>query len=742
MVNRLKNLFRGFWKYKYRDYFLLFFCSLSSLWLLIFYFFSWEEFSFFYAYQNLDYYDTVFNSHGFSNHPLLRYLSILFKFFGYNPIPYNILSLLTFFLLNLSVYFFVKEVFNFKNRDSLFTGLLSAAGYFGVGTYTTDTFSGFVGGFGIIFELLTIIFFDKLIKKISIKYLIFFIISYLISVAYFIDRNYFLFGLLIILMIFRESKMLKFFVLSIFIISPLFLFVGNHAWNLTTVIPHINIRIYDYLSSLFGNVGYVFIPSLIFPNQNLIVILGVIISMISVVNKETRLLFLFLAFSIGAQLIAILINSQYFAIWLSDNHFQSSFIIFSIPIIVILLRRKPAIISVIILFTIFLSNIEVYHQLITHSNGLRYFYETIQKQVPKRDRKAVILIYSKIPKPIDPFIHLPEISGEVYLAGFYNKNVNDLYTTQDFKDTLSYLRKNNLTSENVFVFTYAAYNLHNVTQDFRRILNNDKTLFLDSSHQEELVGLVPMEVKFSNPKSLIKRNLLVSGNSKLDDFYNWHEKILITTIPEQPYGDRKKEYLLDNDFETTWIPNHWESPVSIILKLPEKKLITKVVWSVSRTNSWPFRTPTDYKFLVSEDGNVWNEVTKVKNGEKLLTNQYRLESFDYPRPVGYVRFEVYKTLEGYFPAVDEMQVIPSDIASIDYNIINNFIEGKLQKICLQWKTNDDIEFRASRQICQTSDNQEKVINIEPRIEKVTGFRVVDKNNKPLEVKQFRVKYLF
>src|SRR3989344_3528651 len=124
----------------------IFIVSVLAIWQLYFYFFSWEEFSFFYAYQNPSEMEMVFGAHGYANHPMLRQLKFLFEIFGYNPVPYNIINIIIFFLLSLTVYFFSFTVGGLSRKEGLFAGLLFAAGYFGIGTFTTDTYSGINGG--------------------------------------------------------------------------------------------------------------------------------------------------------------------------------------------------------------------------------------------------------------------------------------------------------------------------------------------------------------------------------------------------------------------------------------------------------------------------------------------------------------------------------------------------------------------------------------------------------------------
>ena len=714
--------------------------SFLSLWLLLFYFFSWEEFSFFYAYQDPEAYKVVFDSHGFLNHPLLRHLGFLFYLFDYNPVPYNILSILTFSLLSITVYLFSKSTLNLDKNTAFFSGLIFAAGYYGVGTFITNTYSGYNGGFGLILLLLSMILFNKLIRKFKLVYLLSFILIYLLSIILFSARTFMLPGLLVVLLIFRVRNLFIIFISSILLFLPLFIFLQYQQGVLESSLTRIDFSYYDYFKSISGNIGHTFFPSMILRNESIAIFLGFAISVACLVKKEARLPFLLTAVSIAVMLIALLVNSQYFMIWLSDNHDVSSFMIFAAPTIAILLKRHSKFLTILVIFIVILSNIEVYNQLQNHSNRLRYFYETIQKLVPRTESKQVILIYSKYPKPLDPFIHLPEIPGEYYVPGFYHKKASDMLVTQDYYQALDFINSSKISKNDIYVLTFANNDLKDSSNEFREILfnKNDAQTFIQFENLN-LSGLVPLEIEM--PISLPNQEL--PKDPELQNYYNWDNRITVETIPDKPLGDRKKEYLLDNDFETTWIPGNWESPVEIILKLSQPKVIEKIVWSSSRTNPWVQRIPTDYNFLISSDGINWKKVTEVKKGQKLLKNDFRVEEINSNEQTSFVKMEIYKTAEGGLPALDDIQILPEEIANVNYNTINDFFRSRIQKVCLQWTTNDDSEFRNQRQACvDVVEGNKTKIKIEPRIEKVTGFRIVDKDNKKIDVSNLSIKYTF
>lgn len=738
-MNKLDLLIKSIAEDKAKSLLAIFAISILSSWLLLFYFFSWEEFSFFYAYQDPEAYKVVFNSHGFLNHPLLRYLGFLFYLFGYNPIPYNILSILTFSLLSIAVYFFSKNTFSLDKRTALFSSLIFAAGYYGIGTFITDTYSGYNGGFGIIFLLLAIIIFNKLIHKFKLTYLLLFILVYFLAIIIFSARTFILPGLLTILLVFRVRNWIKIFFISLALFLPLFIFLNYQQGVLESSLPRINISLFDYAKSLFGNIGYTFFPSIIFDNQTSAILLGILITAVSLIKRETRLPLLLTAASVAAMLVAMLINSQYFSIWTSDNHYMSSFMVFAAPTIAILLKKNPRVLITLIFFIVILSNIEIYKQLQNHSNRLRYFYETIQKIVPRANGKQAVLIYSKYPKPLDPFIHLPEIPSEYYVPGFYHKSASDMFVTQDYYQAIDFINKNKIDKDMVYLLTLADNDLKDVSGQFREIFSKkgDGAQVLKELENLNISGLTPLEIEIPLELPLSSQ----SANPGLDNFYKWHKGINVKTIPDKPHGDRKKEYLLDNDFETTWIPDNWQSPVSIILNLPESKIIDRIIWSSSRTNPWPQRNPVEYKFLVSNDGINWETARAIEGAGELLKGQYRTEEINSRRNVSFVRMDIYKTAQGALPSIDDFLVIPEELKGTDNEEINKFINDQIQKVCLRWTTNDDSEYRASRQECVQTGNLPLAIQIEPRIEKITGFRVVDKNSKVLKVNSLKLKFI-
>lgn len=724
-------------------YYIIPFISFLSLWLILFYFFSWEEFAFFYAYQNPEIADTIFKTPGYSNHPILPYLKILFNLFGYNPIPYNILSILIFCLLSIGVFFFSKIVLSLDKKSALYSALIFASGYFGVGTFTTDTYSGFTGGLGVLFVLINLILFKLLIKGFSLPKLLLLILTYLVCIKLFTSRSFALPALYSLIMLFQTRSLFRSLLIGVFSILPIILLFSTQTTQFASAIPHISIKFTDFIESLLANIAHSFVPSLFIKEKAISVLLGLGFMLVSLYKKETKLPILLLVGTLGAQLLAIIVNSQYFSIWQSPNHYFTSLTIFSAPMLAILLKKRQWLMITIIIGLVILSNYQIYTELQNRSNNLRYFYETVQKYVPKRERKTVVLVYTKEPRPLDPFITLPYFSGEIYLPGFYHKKAVDMMVTQSFSDALEYIHKNDLKPEDIYVFTYALYNLKDVSADFWKYLSNNSLEKNSGSIENiEIIGLIPLKVSFNVPSQSFSAQNAEGDNNRLGDFWNWHKNIKITTNPEKPFGDRKKEYLLDSDFETTWIPSQWENPVGLTFTLPSKKAVSRLIWSVSRTSSWPARTPTDYRILISEDGQNWQTVVNISNGNKLLTNEYKVEEINSDLPVFFVRFEIYKTLEGSLPAIDDIQIIPKSLDDYNYQTIENYIAEENRKVCLQWKTNDDAEFRFQRQVCSNTltNSGKNLIEIEPRIEKILGFRVVDDKQKVLKVDNFEITH--
>src|SRR3989344_5634532 len=321
-----------------KPYFLISLTSIASLWLLLFYFFSWEEFSFFYAYQNPAESAVVFKAPGFANHPDMPYLKFIFDAFGYNPYPYNIISIIIFCLLSITVYFFSITVGKLSKKQGLFAGLLFAAGYYGIGTFITNTFSGINGGVGLILSLLSIICFRNLLAKTNLINLQVFLLSYLLAIGLFPARSYFLPGLLAFYYLFTSKKIVKAILIGGILLLPVAFFLSRQVGVYTGSLLHIDFKITDLLRSLFGNIGNTFFPSIVTKKEIIAISLGLLISVISLWRKDTRMLFIFLLISLTGQLFAVIVNSQYFSIWQSDNHFLSSFTIFSSVIIAILLK--------------------------------------------------------------------------------------------------------------------------------------------------------------------------------------------------------------------------------------------------------------------------------------------------------------------------------------------------------------------------------------------------------------------
>lgn len=728
---------------KHRIVLLIPLVSILSLWQLIFFFFSWEEFAFFYAYQFPEVADQIFKTPGYSNHPILPYLKVLFYFFGYNPLPYNILALLVFFILSASVFFFARIVFSLNKRTSLISALIFAAGYFGVGTFTTNTYSAYTGGLGMLSVVVNLIALKLLVKRFSLKRLFLFLFSYLVCIKLFTSRSFSLPALYSIIVFFETKSFFRSFLAGFLSVLPIAISFSTQTTQLASALPHIGFKVIDFFKAMLGNIAHAFIPSIFLKSNIFSVTVGFIILAITLFKRETRLPVLLLIAALGAQILAVIVNWQYFSIWQSPNHYFTSLAIFSSPILAILFKDKKFVVVLIIFGLIILSNYQIYTELQEHSNNLRYFYETVQKYVPEREHKTAVLVYTKEPRPLDPFITLPYFSGEIYLPGFYGRKASDMKVSQSFQDSVDFLRANNLSPDDLYVFTYALNNLQDVSKQAREVLEKKDPVEAHTSIENlHISGLAPLKISFNTREKVGQVDVSSDRSQTLNDFFKWHKKITVSTIPEKPFSDRKVEYLIDNDFETTWIPENWTSPVQVILKLPEKTIINRVVWSVSRTSSWPARTPVEYNISVSDDGQNWRIVKAVKNGGKLLTNEYKVEELNSETPASLIKFEIFKTAEGALPAIDDIQLIPQGLSDLSYEEIQNFIESTKNKVCLQWKTNDDPEFRFQRQACSlnVSGNGKYVIEIEPRIEEVKGFRVVDKDNKAIDVEDFEIIY--
>lgn len=727
----------------FKNLLIIFLVSFSSLWLLLFYFFSWEEFSFFYAYQNPDFAKEVFNAHGFSYHRIFPHLGFLFHLFDYNPLPYNILSLLIFGILSSLVYYFSKEVLELNKKTALFAGLIFAAGYFGMGTFITDTYSGFDGGIGTSLTLICLIVFDSILKKIRMWNLLLLIIFYGLAIYFFPTRTYSLPFLFFIIAFFKLKNITLSLLIGFLSLLPIYLSLHSQVGMYTNLVSHTDFKIKDFLKSLFENISNLFIPSLILKDGLIKILFGLMLFVLFLIKKDTRLVFLLLLVSLIGHLLVQVIAYQYFATWESWNHFHTSFVIFGAPTTAIILKKWPKLLTVLIVFTIILSNIQAWSNLNNHSSLLRYFYEGIQKEIPNRDRKTAVVVFTKEPRPLSPFIHLPTVSPEVYLPGFYHKKAADLKVVQSYQEAEEYLNTNKLTSDDLFVFIYSLNDLRNVSSEVRELIRKGETINLDNPEVTNINGYLPLKISFQIDEFQNHQDNLTTEEEQIAQYLSWSSKVEVTTDPEKPFEDRKKENLIDNDYETTWIPSIWKEPVSVIFKFPEEKNIDSIVWSVSRSNSWPQRTPSTYTLAVSKNGVDWRTVAEIKNGDKLLTNQYRIEKIDYNQPISWVRFEIYKTYEGVLPAIDDIQFIPSHLKNIEYEDFNSMLQKLKSKACLQWKTGEDDEFRIQRQACfkiQKDRVKPYEIMIEPRTEEITGFRIVDNKELPLRTKNFKVSY--
>lgn len=707
--------------------------AVSSLWMLLFYFFSWEEFSFFYAYQNPDEAHIIYNAHGFRNHPVIPHLAVLFNTFGYNSLPYNILSLFVFVGLSLSVFHFLSKFFNDK-QIGFYAGLIFAAGYFGIATFTTNTTSAYIGGFGLILLLFLLSLLIDLLCKFSLPSFSNFVITYLFTITFFPDRSFPFPGFVFVLSYFYKKGLVRSVIFAAISFLPIFLRLQYQVGKYTSNLPHISIRPLEFITTVLGNLGNLFFPTLVNKWDLVSIGIGVLILLFAITKKHTRVLVFLILVSLSAQLLAVLVNSQYFFILKSPQHFMLSFTIFSSGILAYWLRSHKKILLLSILGILICSNIAVYTVLVQHSNSLRFFYESFQKIVPSRERKTVVLVYSLEPRAVNPFIHLPEIPGEVYVPGFYHKKVSEMLVTQSYYDAVKFMKKNKLKTDDLYVLTYSVNNLNDVSDNVRQVIKQGGEKDIYDNDSIHIPALTPLTFEFS--LSEFKNTLT---NPKLDSYFNWFKRIKVTTDPDKPFEDRKKEYLTDFDFGTTWIPHEWKNPVTVTFEFPEQESIDSLVWSVSRLNSWPSRSPVDYGIYISMDGKIWIEKIRIRNGLPVKTGEIKKEVI--ASSAKFLQFRIHKSYEGALPAIDDILIVSDGVKELSVDEVYSYLQRKFTNLCLQYTTEKDPNFRSQRQACirkSVGDSSMSSITIEPRLKNITGVQIVDIDNRKVNLNYLKV----
>ena len=676
-------------------------------------YFSHDDFFLFYALQFPGDTQSIFQAPDSSGYRALKYIFYpQFYFFGYSHLGYYIFAILSFIVVVLMFYFFLKNLLPNEKKIPFIAALLFASGYIGIEAFSWNIYSGPNATFFLFLTFFTLLLTYWFYQYSSKKYLILSAIGF-IGLGYFFQfRSYLILGwyplFIISLMIrdgFKKSK-LWFYSFSILLISiNIFIFqMSNNYYS--GRIGRVDLN--QFLDIFLKNLGYLVLPENLINNLPLVYIGWILLLVFIIVpiifyitgNPWTYLIFFFSLSTISA-LILIMLATSFIghapSVWSSTHRFYFVILPFLAGFLSILISSyksklafflKTTFIILWILTHVVLSYKSIIDMYIMNNSHIEYFYKTIKSYLPKIEKNSVLLITEGNPRPYSPFVSGSFVNGMIGPAGFYGLKLDEFKLTQDTQEALRILKDHNLSEQNLYVFNYRSKDMFDQTNEARQILKNGMRINLGEKlegRKIELKGLslpasvtpyinVQMKVitDLVNLQSLQKSDQvkIINPEKYFPLLFMQHANLNQMKVysESKPLSEEHNiNNVVDGLYDTTWIPSEWGSDgVSLVVDLGKIKSVNRIVWSSARMGIWYVRLPSEYNLKVSSDGINYKEIKSVINAPILKTGQFNVEDFS-QQNIRYIKLTIKKTYGGFTPAVDDIEAFNNFTDSIDFS---------------------------------------------------------------------------
>lgn len=300
-------------------------------------------------------------------------------------------------------------------------------------------------------------------------------------------------------------------------------------------------------------------------------------------------------------------------------------------------------------------------------------------------------------RQFNEFFGVGSMPESTALAVYYGVDRYELSRFTDFNEMIFYMDKDSIAPDKIHAFYYGSKGLISTTSEVRSALERKNTQ-------------APLEIKDnqSSKVTLQKTNiapasyLLLSFKTKVIPNFenivinpptekvnvqhiidyllarrNYYQTVKAKSLSE--WKSQEIQYVVDNNPSTSWrghrIYWHENKKEQVILDLGTVRSISGVVWT-----NWINRlTPTSYAIEISEDGNDWTEVKKVRDGKERETGDRVVDIFDSTQ-ARFVRFTIFETLTDDSPALSEIEIIASSFSDIEPQVATEFITSPLNFI--------------------------------------------------------------
>lgn len=727
-------------------YLLIIFITVISLLPLFSLYFSYEDFQLFYIFQHPAEINEFLNLSETKRHYNLYYLIYPFyRLFGYNTIGYYFVIIVLASIV--SCLFFNFLLLLTRNKTvSFFAAVLYATSYYGIESFTWNTTHCIEITCAFIFILISLICYVKFLQS-QKKILYFYSLVLFALLLYFFQAKSFhlIFIFVLLTLLYGQfSFFRKIANITPYGITTIILFFSTLRSGVNNY--HILLNFNEIIHHFFATIANQFIPltviEWVYKSLNFYttlelfdsillfnVIIGVLVCVVLILTAFflRKQLLLFKLFWLSLFVFIIYIAFAFFATIIgsglpittlqSIHHTMSPAVfwstILSALFFTIILQRFSRLIyithgifTIVLIMLIFFSWQEI-DKISSGRNGqLRYFYETLIRQVPNVSQPSVFYFSFATPRPLSPFASGNiNIKTETYLAGFYNTNYRNILLAKTYDEAIMLLKKNNIPPERFYYFYYRKYDLINLSNKIKTFAKEKEPISINITNLQntkplQVASYGPLLLQFNVQYSINYDAILISQQKEnLIPYYNLLLKRKEETSdykisadpPESADEFTKASNVNDGDYATVWLPKQWtNNGVTLTLDMKKVKKINAIAWSGARKSPWKQRSPAEYIISVSTNGSDWKEIAQGKKEIFMKEGEFFFHRIK-PTMGRYVKLTITKTLLNFQPTVDELEVFGEEFENLNYATFYAIKSEPLQNIPDQTTLNNVLQ---------------------------------------------------
>lgn len=581
-----------------------------------------------------------------------------FKLFGYNPLPYYVISVLTYIASGFTLYWFVRKLASPKS--ALVAAAVFMSGYFGLETIWWSAFNGHQTYLVIILLLASSGFLIEYAKKGQFPEYLVSLVLFVITIFLFQFRAFLLFfPPLITLGLFRRPIRKAMYESLPFITIFALAMVKAAGSGLSNIAHSSTLPLLDGIKAVVGNIGASVVPLSLFVSEELAIPIFIVVGLavIGLLAKQAKrsqaftwvLGYLVLTSAatvgsvfLGGSPILVYENSVRFitpiflgiaiAIGLSYEYFGKQ-------------KYTSAIIYGFVVLNIVLANFYIATRSGRHSE-LKTFYTSLKREVAQLSEKSVIQI-GFLRNSIGSFTPGYVVPPDAYIAGLYGKQLGDVKLSRSFDESIDYLRSNHLSEKNWFFFNYDHGEIENMSQQLREVLRKGENT------PQPKYAFAPVLIEFEVTAVSKPIDPACSVNDRfLDQIILQKTALTDARVNSTPQlAPHNATDLVDSSYDKSWTALDWKTTPGFELSLTQPVTISQIRWPElpgRRTG----RMPANYRLEISNDGKVWQEVVIGKTFP--------------PTPLRFVKLAINKTIDGRPPQIDELDIFGEPLSEDEY----------------------------------------------------------------------------